>query len=132
VGTLGFCLGGHLALRAALDKRVRAAACFYATDVHSASLGAGKSDNTLARIKETEAELVMIWGRQDPHVPLSGRAAIYKAMTDAERLFQWHEFNAAHAFARDEGPRYDAAMSRLGWEIALEAFKRNLFWDGRA
>jgi carboxymethylenebutenolidase len=126
VGTWGFCLGGHLAFRAALDARVAAAACFYATDLHTASLGQGKKDNTLARVKETRAEILLIWGRQDPHVPLAGRKTIYDALTTAEVRFQWHEFNGAHAFARDEGPRYDAAASRLSFALALDLFQRRL------
>jgi carboxymethylenebutenolidase len=126
VGTWGYCLGGHLAFRAALDSRVSATACFYATDLHTATLGRGKHDDTLARVKESQAELLMIWGRQDPHVPPAGRRAIYEALSAAESKFAWHEFNGAHAFSRDEGPRYDAAASRLGFEIALELFHRKL------
>ena len=126
VGTIGFCLGGHLAFRAALDPRVSASVCWYPTDIHSATLGQGKCDDTLARSGEITAELLMIWGRQDPHVPVEGRRRIYDALTAKERTFQWHEFNTAHAFARDEGPRYDAAATRLGWEITIELFKRRL------
>ncbi|SDT91703.1 carboxymethylenebutenolidase [Verrucomicrobium sp. GAS474] len=126
VGTLGFCLGGHLAFRAALYPRVAATACFYPTNLHTADLGKGQQDDTLARSGEIEAELLLIWGRQDPHVPLEGRRKIYETLTEKERHFQWHEFNAAHAFSRDEGPRYDAAVSRLGWELTLELFKRKL------
>ena len=126
VGTLGFCLGGHLAFRAALDPRVAASACFYATDLHTASLGQGKKDDTLARARESRAELLLIWGRQDPHVPLAGRKKIYDELAAAESNFQWHEFNGAHAFARDEGPRHDAAASRLAFSLALELFHRRL------
>ncbi len=126
VGTIGFCLGGHLAFRAALDHRVRAAACWYATDIHSATLGKGQNDDTLARCGEISAELLMIWGRQDPHVPAEGRRKIYDVLTAKDRSFQWHEFNAAHAFARDEGLRHDASATRLGWEITLDLFKRRL------
>lgn len=127
VGAWGFCLGGHLAFRAALDPRVTATTCFYATDLHTASLGKGKKDDTLARVKElSHAELLLIWGRQDPHVPLAGRKMIYDALTAAEANFQWHEFNGAHAFSRDEGPRYDASASRLGFALALELFHRRL------
>jgi carboxymethylenebutenolidase len=126
VGTWGFCLGGHLAFRAALDPRVAASACFYATDLHTATLGQGKKDDTLARVKESLAERLLIWGRQDPHVPLEGRKKIYDALTAAEVNFQWHEFNGAHAFARDEGARHDAAASRLGLSLTLEFFQRTL------
>ena len=127
IGTLGFCLGGHLAFRAALDSRVSSSVCWYPTDIHSATLGQGKSDDTLARCGEIGAELLLIWGRQDPHVPGEGRRLIYETLTEKGRSFQWHEFNAAHAFARDEGIRYDAAATRIGWEMTLECFKRRLF-----
>jgi carboxymethylenebutenolidase len=126
IGTWGFCLGGHLAFRAALDPRVSAAACLYATDLHTATLGQGKKDDTLARVREAQAELLLIWGRQDPHVPLAGRKQIYDALTAVDARFQWHEFNGAHAFSRDEGPRYDAAASRLAFGLTLELFQRRL------
>ncbi len=126
VGTIGFCLGGHLAFRAALDSRVQVSSCWYPTDIHTATLGKGQCDDTLSRSSEITAELLLIWGRQDPHVPAEGRRKIYDTLTAAERTFQWHEFNAAHAFARDEGLRYDEAATRLGWELTLELFKRRL------
>ena len=126
VGTIGFCMGGHLAFRAALDKRVTASACWFATDIHSATLGKGQSDDTLTRTREIQAELLLIFGRQDPHVPADGRRKIYDQLTKTERNFTWHEFNTAHAFARDEGLRYDAAATRMGWDLTLELFKRKL------
>ena len=127
VGTIGFCLGGHLAFRTALDSRVLASACWFATDIHSATLGKGQTDDTLARSGEIEAEFLMIFGRQDHHVPAEGRRKIYDHLTETGRDFTWHEFNTAHAFARDEGLRYDAAATRIGWEMTLELFKRRLF-----
>ena len=121
--TMGVCIGGHLAFRCALDQRVRAAACFYATDLHKASLGAG-GDDSLARAGEIRGELLMAWGRQDPHVPEDGRVKIRARLVEAERSFTWHEFNAAHAFLRDEGPRYDPALARLSYRLVLDLFSR--------
>ena len=60
VGATGMCLGGHLAYRCALDRRVKAAVCYFATDVHSGSLGAGKQDDSLARAGDIKGELVMV------------------------------------------------------------------------
>lgn len=54
------CLGGHLAYRAALDKRVAAAVCYFATDLHSHTLGLGKNDDSLNRAKDIKGELVMV------------------------------------------------------------------------
>ncbi|MEQ1681021.1 MAG: dienelactone hydrolase family protein [Nitrospira sp.] len=126
LGVIGICIGGHLAFRAAMQPDVLAAACFYATDIHKRGLGQGTHDDSLDRIGKITGELLMIWGRQDPHIPREGRALIYSALSDAGAHFQWHEFNAAHAFMRDEGPRYDPAAARICYDMVLELFHRRL------
>ncbi len=77
LGAMGICLGGHLAFRAALQPDVLGAVCFYATDLHKATLGKGQHDDSLARAGEIQGELMMVWGRQDPHVPPEGRMAVW-------------------------------------------------------
>ena len=52
IGAIGFCIGGHLALRAALDPRCRAAVCAYPTGVHNGNLGADPDAGTLDRLAE--------------------------------------------------------------------------------
>ncbi len=126
LGCMGICIGGHLAFRAAMNPGVLATACFYATDIHKRGLGAGMNDNSLDRISEITGELCMFWGRQDPHVPLEGRVKLHAALEAAGVYFQWHEVNAAHAFLRDEGPRYDPVLAQQSYGIALEMFKRRL------
>jgi carboxymethylenebutenolidase len=126
LGVVGICIGGHLAFRAAMNLEVLAAACFYATDIHSHSLGQGKSDNSLERAGEIRGELLHIWGRQDPHIPLEGRNLIKARLEAAGIRFTWHEFNGAHAFLRDEGPRYDPALALQSWGLVLELFHRRL------
>jgi len=126
LGVMGIYIGGHLAFRAAMNPDVRAAACFYATDIHTRGLGRGQDDDTPGRMAEVKGEMLMAWGRQGPHVPREGRRLIHDAMDDAGLSLQWHEFNAAHAFLRDEGPRYDPALARLCYTLALELFGRRL------
>ena len=126
LGAVGICIGGHLSFRAAMNSDVLATVCFYATDIHKRSLALGKNDNSLDRAGEIKGEMLMIWGRQDPHVPAEGRLLIYKTMTDTGLNFTWHEFNAQHAFMRDEGNRYDPALSHICYTLAVELFKRRL------
>ncbi len=126
LGAVGFCLGGHLAFRAAMNPRVLASACFYATDIHTDTLGRGKESDSLARAKDIRGEVMMVWGRQDPHVPAEGRTKIHARLAEAGVRFTWHEVNAVHAFMRDEGPRYDPALAALGYTLALETFGRTL------
>ena len=126
LGCMGICIGGHLAFRAAMNAGVLATACFYATDIHKRGLGAGMNDDTLDRIPELRGEMLMIWGRQDPHVPLEGRVKIHAAMEAAGIFFQWHEVNGAHAFLRDEGPRYNPVLAQQCLALAIEMFHRRL------
>ena len=126
LGVFGICLGGHLAFRAAFNPEILAAGCFYATDLHSASLGAGKHDDSLARAQEINGELLHLWGRQDPHVPLAGRNQIKARLDEVNANYQWFEANAAHAFLRDEGPRYDPALARQCYGLLFDLFHRRL------
>lgn len=126
LGVVGICLGGHLAFRAAMNPNVRAAVCFYATDIHTGSLGKGKKDDSLARAGEIKGELLHIWGRQDPHVPLEGRNRIKARLEEVNADFSWHEVNGAHAFMRDEGYRYDPALAYHCYGLVFELFHRRL------
>ncbi|MBV9863554.1 MAG: dienelactone hydrolase family protein [Alphaproteobacteria bacterium] len=126
LGVVGICLGGHLAFRAAMNPEVRAAACFYATDIHTGSLGKGQADDSLAQADRIAGELLCVWGRQDPHIPLDGRTRIRQRLEEAGTQFTWHEFNAAHAFMRDEGPRYDPALAYRCYGLIIELFQRRL------
>ena len=120
LASMGVCLGGHLALRAAMDSRVRAAACFYATDIHTGTLGAG-GDDTLSRLPDLSGEAMFVWGRHDPHVPFAGRQLLRERLEAAGARYEWHEVDGAHAFLRDEGPRYDPALflQAMSWVSAL-------------
>lgn len=126
LGAMGICLGGHLAFRAAMNPDVLATACFYATDIHDHKLGKGNADDSLVRAGDIKGELLMIWGRQDPHIPLEGRTLIRERLEQADSVFTWHEFNGAHAFMRDEGPRYDPALSHHCYGLVIELFNRRL------
>lgn len=125
LGVMGICIGGHLAFRAAMQPDVKATACFYATDIHKGSLGLG-GDDSLARAGDIRGELLMVWGRQDPHIPDEGRALIHKRLTEVKSNFTWHEHNAQHAFLRDEGHRYDPALALRSYGQVVELFHRTL------
>ena len=126
VGGVGVCLGSHLALRAGLHPDVDAVGAFYPTDLHTGSLGLGKCDDTLERLKATRTPLLFVYGRQDPHIPVEGRRLIHGALEDAGVDFEWHEFNAAHAFLRDEGVRYNPALARVAMALLLRFLQEKL------
>ncbi|ORX41066.1 putative carboxymethylenebutenolidase [Kockovaella imperatae] len=128
IAATGMCLGGHLALRCAFDPRVLASFCYFATDVHSSTLGKGKSDDSLQRIEQghLKGEISMVFGKQDTHVDREGRSLIRNTMDDAGVILNFIEVQAQHAFIRDESSkgRWDAALSRSLFGMMMETFNR--------
>jgi carboxymethylenebutenolidase len=150
------CLGGHLAFRCALDSRILASVCYFPTDIHDEGLSSTGSD-TLVRAGqgEIQGEAVLIFGVQDGHIvrfcelvyesshthidsrpqPLEGRTKIRSALTNPSiqpplRL-SFLELQANHAFIRDEMSkgRFDAAISKVCFELLLETFGRTIGRD---
>jgi carboxymethylenebutenolidase len=116
-----------------MNPEILAGVSFYATDIHKLDdhprgLGTGMADNSLERARrgDIKGELLMIFGRQDPHVPFAARNQVREALETSNTNYQWLEFNGAHAFIRDEGPRYNPVLAKQCMEIALELFKRKL------
>jgi carboxymethylenebutenolidase len=126
LGAMGICLGGHLAFRAAMNPDVLATACFYATDIHKGSLGKGMKDDSFARAADIKGELLMIWGRQDPHIPTEGRMKVLARLNELNTRLSWHEVNGAHAFMRDEGARYDPELAYRLYGVVFDLFHRKL------
>ncbi|KAI8999892.1 dienelactone hydrolase [Hyaloraphidium curvatum] len=134
VGTAGICIGGHLALRAAFDPRVRCAALIEPTDVHAGSLAKGKNADTLQRIKDVRGELMVIFGHLDTHIPLAGRTLIREKLNEYGITHTFLELaHVQHAYIRDElsKGRYDPAAARVSFELIFDMFHRKLWVEGQ-
>src|SRR5215470_18924226 len=83
LGAAGFCIGGHLSFRAALQPDVRATVCFYGTGIHDGRLGKDADAGSLQRAREIKGELLMVFGESDPHVPKEGREKIRTELQQA-------------------------------------------------
>jgi carboxymethylenebutenolidase len=124
LGAGGFCIGGHLAFRAALQPDVLATACFYGTGIHNGKLGKDDDAGSIERASEIRGELLMVFGALDPHVPEEGRAKIQAALERAGRKFSISLYPAEHAFMRDEGPRYDPEATDQAWSEMIYFLRR--------
>lgn len=125
VHAVGWCIGGHLAFRAACSPEVRSMVCFYATGLHTDSVGAAVgAAPSLARAGEVRGELLMVWGSRDPHIPREGRQKIHAALANAGTAFQSLTFDAEHAFMRDEGPRWEPAAADEAFAAAVRLLRR--------
>ena len=54
------------------------------------------------------------------------RTNIHQQLLDTSIKFSWHEFNAQHAFMRDEGERYDAELAAICYQLTFSLFNRTL------
>ena len=123
LGAAGFCIGGHLAFRAALQPDVKATVCFYGTGIHNGKLGSDADAGSLQRASEIRGQLLLVWGALDPHIPDDGRAKIELALREAGTAFSQRLFVAEHAFMRDVGPRYDPQAADLAFGEMVEFYR---------
>lgn len=123
LGAAGFCIGGHLSFRAALQPDVRATVCFYGTGIHDGRLGKDADAGSLQRAGEIKGELLMVFGESDPHVPKEGREKIRTELQQAAVKYRVKLYPAEHAFMRDEGPRYDPECTDLAFADMMHLFR---------
>ena len=123
IGTLGFCIGGHLSFRAALQNEIKAAACCYPTGIMSGKLGKRVAD-TIDRVSEIKGEMLLVFGTLDPHIPESDRSSIIKALEDKSIPHKVLLYEAEHTFMRDDGYRYDSAATTSAWSEIIAFFER--------
>jgi carboxymethylenebutenolidase len=122
----GFCIGGHLAFRAAFDPRVTATVCFYPTGLQNGAVGADADAGSLERAADIQGRLMIVFGSQDPHVPADGRLKVVSALYGAgHEDLELHVYRGGeHAFMRDVGARHDPELSELALSTAVSFLTR--------
>ncbi len=117
----GFCIGGHLAFRAAFDPRVAATVCFYPTGLQNGALGADADAGSLANAGSIGGRLMIVFGSQDPHVPPDARLQVVSALYAAGHMdLELHVYaGGEHAFMRDVGARHDPVLTDLALAEAV-------------
>jgi carboxymethylenebutenolidase len=103
---LGFCLGGTLAWIAAQRAPVHAAVAYYAVGLPK-HLG-----------RPLQCPVMFHFGRKDPSVPPEAIAQVAKAYPEVVI----HEYNAGHAFNRDDDAAYVPAAAKDAWARTLAFF----------
>ncbi len=123
LGAMGFCIGGHLAFRAALDPRVKASVCCYPTGLHDGRVGRDGDAGSLGLAGEIAGRLLVVFGETDPHVPEESRWRVAEALAAADPRHRVALYPGEHAFMRDEGPRFDAEAADAVWRETIDLFR---------
>ena len=119
IGSIGFCLGGGLAVwAAAINPKIRAVVSFYYVMAH------GKPD--FARI---EAPVLGHFGTADDFIPLEASEALLKELREAgvAAEFVFYE-GAGHAFLNDTNRlgTYDPDAAARAWQRSVEFLREHL------
>ena len=123
IGAVGFCLGGHLAFRAAFSPAVKATACLYPTGLHDGELAHDADAGSLALAARIAGELLIIFGTADPHTDAAGRDVVAAGLARAGIRYRIAPYDAAHAFMRDVGARWDPQLTDEAFAEAVTLFR---------
>ncbi|MGV3653697.1 MAG: dienelactone hydrolase family protein [Noviherbaspirillum sp.] len=110
VGVMGFCLGGTLAWIAAGKPEVACAICYY---------GVGLLRH--AGVAQ-QAPVLMHFGRRDPAIPAEDIARFRERQPGVEV----HEYDAGHAFNRDDDAAYVAPSAEQAWRRSMAFLGQHL------
>jgi carboxymethylenebutenolidase len=111
VGTMGFCLGGRLAVLMAVQSDA---------DVNISYYGVGLDDQ-VAAFPAIKAPLVMHVAGADAFFPAEGRAKVLAAAATLDHVYAYNYPGADHAFARVGGTHWDALDTAIAHGRSAEA-----------
>ena len=123
VGVTGFCMGGALTLLAAVNvPEVDAAVVWY-----------GLPPLEYVDAARIRAPLMGHWGTEDTAVAIANVDELEKKLRAAKVPFEFHRYQAKHAFANETADskklaflKYDAAAAELAWRRTLEFLAKHL------
>jgi carboxymethylenebutenolidase len=110
VGVMGFCLGGTLAWIAAGKPETACAICYYGVGLLR---HAGMAPH---------APVLMHFGRRDPAIPATDIALFHERQPGVEI----HEYDAGHAFNRDDDAAYDGPSALQAWRRSMAFLDEHL------
>ncbi len=124
VGTVGFCMGGGMALSAAgfFPDRVAAVVSF-----HGGNLATDKDTSPHLLAPHIKAEVLVLGADNDHSYPPEMADKLEAALTQAgvRHTLKIYE-GAGHGWTKPDFPIYDAEATARGWAEALALFGRDL------
>src|SRR5688572_13806801 len=115
-GVSGFCMGGALTLLAAVNvPEADAAVPWY-----------GYPPLEYINAAKIKMPLLGHFSVNDAFFAISGLDELEKKLRDAGVKFEFHRYEAGHAFANETGPNYNREAAELAWRRTMEFFGKTL------
>ena len=112
VGTVGFCLGGFLAYKMAIESDADCNVSYY---------GVGIEDH-LQQAEKIEKPTILHIAEEDSFVPKEAQLDINERLASNNQITIYNYAGVDHAFARNNGIHFDAAASKLADERTMKCF----------
>ncbi len=123
VGVTGFCMGGALTVLSAVNV----------PEANAAVIWYGYPPIEYVDASKIKIPVMGHWATQDQAFAISGVDALEKKLRDAKVNFEFHRYNAKHAFANETADtkkldmlKYDKAAADLAWKRTMEFLAKNL------
>lgn len=116
VGTVGFCLGGYLAYKMAVESDAECNVSYYGVGIEDQIGESDKINNsTILHIAEN-----------DSFVSKEAQLSINEGLKNHSHITVFNYPNVDHAFARHNGVNFDEAAARLADERSMKLFAEKL------
>ena len=123
VGVTGFCMGGALTVLAAVNvPEADACVVWY-----------GFPPLEYVDAAKIKAPLMGHWALEDTAFPIAKVADLEKKLHDAHVAFEFHRYQAKHAFANETADskkldflKYDPAAAALAWQRTMDFLAKHL------
>jgi len=123
VGVTGFCMGGALTVLSSCNVPEMDAGVIWYGYPPLQYVDAGK----------IKAPLLGHWATQDQAFPIKGVDELEQKLKAAHVKFEFHRYNAKHAFANETADqrkldmlKYDASAADQAWKRTMDFFAKNL------
>jgi len=123
VGVTGFCMGGALTVLSAVNV----------PEMDAGVIWYGYPPLQYVDAKKIKAPLQGHWATEDQAFAISGVDELEKKLREANVKFEFHRYNAKHAFANETADqkkldmlKYDPKAAETAWQRTMDFLKKNL------
>jgi carboxymethylenebutenolidase len=122
-GVTGFCMGGALTVLSAVNV----------PEMDAGVIWYGYPPLQYVDAKKIKAPLLGHWATQDQAFAISGVDELEKKLREANAKFEFHRYNAKHAFANETADqkkldmlKYDPKAAEQAWQRTMDFLAKNL------
>ncbi len=123
VGVTGFCMGGALTILSAVNV----------PEMDAGVIWYGYPPLEYVDASKIKVPLLGHWGTQDQAFAIGGVDELEKKLRAANVKFEFHRYNAKHAFANEtadakkmEMLKYDPKAAEIAWQRTMDFFAKHL------